>query len=156
MDEFFKRLVVAYFGFTAALWAISGGMYLNGAALPKNPAWVIVSNLRLLFTAPIVLALVLAASACLVYALIEARVRRQEALAARARAEREKREIEERRRKAVEEERLEAEREAARLAREEEKKAKAERQEEERQKQKAIEKQARSAKRAAERALDDF
>lgn len=156
MDDILKRLVGAYLGFTASLWAVSLAMSMNGSAYEKNSAWAIVRNLRFYFTAPLVLAVAVAALASLFWSLLEAREGQEMAREAKERAERERLE-------SLARKRLEAEREArrreeleeAKYAREEKAQAEAKRREAE-EKQKATEKQMRSARTAAERALDDF
>ncbi len=156
MDDVLKRLVVAYLGFTAALWVISLAMIESGSAHPRNYAWVIVSNLRFYFTAPLVLALAVAVAACLFWFVKDAKELQQKADEGLTLAAQERKEREERNRRSEEEARAKAMHETARLAREKVEQAAAKRRVEEKQRQKAIERQTRSASAAAEHALDDF
>lgn len=156
MDEFFKRLGIAYLFFTLSLWLISFGMNANGSATPRNWAWVIVSDLRFLFTAPLVAVSAMAVCLFLFWAWLEVREQWRQAAEKHRWAEEERRQIEERRLRAEQHTRLEAERAAERQVRQQEEAAEAKRREEERQKQKIIEWQTRSARTATERALDDF
>lgn len=156
MDDVLKRLITAYLGMTAGIWLISFGMNINGAATPRNWAWVIVSDLRFFVTAPLVAASVVAACLFLFWAWLEAREQWRKAAEKHKWAEEQQQQIEERKHGAEQHERFEAKKAAERQAQQQEEAAEAKRREEERQRQKIIEKKTRSARTAIERALDDF
>jgi Tfp pilus assembly protein PilN len=61
MDELTKRAAFAYFGLTIGFVFIAAAMEANGSASSQNPAWVLVSTLRLVFLFPLVLLLLGAA-----------------------------------------------------------------------------------------------
>lgn len=149
MEDFTKRFVIAYLGLTAGLWAISYGMTVNGSARPWNPAWQLVSGMRVFFSLGFVLAVGAIAFGWLLAGIAASREAAEKA--AKARAEEEQRakwDAERRQREAIVQ--------AEQMKEQKQKEIERQRLHEERKKQKLIEKQTRSAEDAADKALADF
>ncbi len=61
LDEFTKRGILAYVGFSVGIMAIAQAMIENGSATSRNPAWHLISSIRSVFIWSWVLLLILAA-----------------------------------------------------------------------------------------------
>ena len=148
MDEF-DRGIIAYVGFTASMWFVSWGMYMNGDAFPENATWVFIVLIRNIFTALGIMYFI--ASEIVAHHKEQERQERE-----RAEEGREKLKREELERKSViwqiEEEQRQKEHEA-RSKKEKEEKI---RQQEELRKNETIKRQTRSAEEAAEDVLNSF
>lgn len=154
------RLLIAYGGFTAAMWMVSECMIDSGANYPRNPAWVLVSGLRDAFTFPIEVVAVVAGVAVvvggiiwLVMGIIDSVNDAKETARRREEAERQARYMESSREARANHEAREQERRRNQALLEEKRKEEERLQEIQR---KLIEKQKRSPEDAAKSALDDF
>lgn len=148
-DELVKRELIAYVAMTVSLWLISWAMKDNGAASPRNPAWVLISNLRNFLTGIALAVIALMAIAWIATMLLEHRFERKERHR-QALLDEEERKQQARRRKEFERS------ERKKLQEEEQSRILEEQARAEIRQRKITEKQERSAEDATQIALSDF